>query len=495
MTDAEYDLLSPVPSDQMKVWCNKCNHTVQKRSIFKHIHNHHPELEEESWNWAIKGDYNWLKHKTLLPDDASKFNLAWSRKAMELEQDWALQYQLHEAEDSTTPFASAEPSVSTHTENDEDWAIAYQVEHARADGTPVYSMHEAEDSTTPFVSAEPYVSTHAEYDEDWAIAYQVEHAWGDGTPVYSTSPNVNICPSQSPGGTQTPPSPEAPSATPTPQLENLSIDHPSAALQRVAPTDIVTVPALQASEFRILSRNDQVVESFNEILQAGLGEVQAKYEVAFPLWFIDFDPQVDGKNFPNHLLSDNANLEVFKLTMFEFRGLESKTASHIMRDISRFFGCFQFSNEAGQDLPNLMVSIFKHGLLKPLLLSKLWHAKPTYLMSLKWSLKHLLDFLENKERIVRSIGGLTTALSTIGKAIDYELAVMVKNKRSKRKGINAQNDSRLIDKWVGSDVYKEMVLNAFQGLFYIKEHKHDVGFLGQVGSLLGKPILSHHLVP
>ena len=387
MTDAEYDLLSPVPSDQMKVWCNKCNHTVQKRSIFKHIHNHHPELEEESWNWAIKGDYNWLKHKTLLPDDASKFNLAWSRKAMELEQDWALQYQLHEAEDSTTPFASAEPSVSTHTEND----------------------------------------------EDWAIAYQVEHAWGDGTPVYSTSPHVNICPSQSPGGTQTPPSPEAPSATPTPQLENLSIDHPSAALQRVAPTDIVTVPALEASEFRILSRNDQVVESFNEILQAGLGEVQAKYEVAFPLWFIDFDPQVNGKNFPNHLLSDNDNLEVFKLTMFEFRGLESKTASHIMRDISRFFGCFQFSNEAGQDLPNLMVSIFNHGLLKPLLLSKLRHAKPTYLMSLKWSLNHLLDFLENEERIVRSIGGLTNALITIGKALDYELAVMVKNKRSKRK--------------------------------------------------------------
>ena len=135
MTDAEYGLLSPVPSDQMKVWCNKCNHTVQKRSIFKHIHNHHPELEEESWNWAIKGDYNWLKHKTLLPDDTSKFNLAWSRKAMELEQDWALQYQLHEAEDSTTPFASAQPSVSTHTENDEDWAIAYQVEHAGADGT------------------------------------------------------------------------------------------------------------------------------------------------------------------------------------------------------------------------------------------------------------------------------------------------------------------------------------------------------------------------
>ena len=90
-----------------------------------------------------------------------------------------------------------------------------------ADGTPVYSMHEAEDSTTSFVSAEPYVSTHAAYDEDWAIAYQVEHAWGDGTPVYSTSPNVNICPSQSPGGTQTPPSPEAPSATPTPTAGKL----------------------------------------------------------------------------------------------------------------------------------------------------------------------------------------------------------------------------------------------------------------------------------
>ena len=433
MTDAEYDLLCPVPSDQMKVWCNKCNHTVQKRSIFKHIHDHHPELEDESWNWAIKGDYNLLKHKKL-PDDTSKFNLAWSRKDMELQ----------------------------HAEYDEDWAIAYQVEHAGDDGTPLYSMHEAEDSTTPFVSAETYASTHTEYDEDWAIAYQVEHAWDDGTPVYSTTPNVHICPSQSPFGAQTNPSPEAPSATPTPQLDNLSTDHPSAALQRVAHTDIVTVTALDASESRILSRIDQVVESFNEILQAGLGEVQAKYEVAFPLWFLDFDPQVNGKNFPNHLLSDNANLEVFKLTIFEFRGLESRTASYIMRDISRFFGCFQFSNEAGMDLPNLLVSIFKHGLLKPLLLSKLWHAKPTYLMSLKWSLKHLLEFLENEERMVRSIGGLTTALSTIGKALDYELAVMVKNKRSKRKGINAQNDSRLIDKWVGSDVYKEMVLNAFQ---------------------------------
>ena len=56
MSNAEYDLLSPEPGNQMEVWCNTCDKSIAKRSIFKHLQDHHPELEAGSW-----GDYNLLK--------------------------------------------------------------------------------------------------------------------------------------------------------------------------------------------------------------------------------------------------------------------------------------------------------------------------------------------------------------------------------------------------------------------------------------------------
>ena len=75
MSNAEYDLLSPEPGNQMEVWCNTCDKSIAKRSIFKHLQDRHPELEAGSW-----GDYNLLK-KNKVPDEHSPFNIAWTRKA------------------------------------------------------------------------------------------------------------------------------------------------------------------------------------------------------------------------------------------------------------------------------------------------------------------------------------------------------------------------------------------------------------------------------
>ena len=74
---------------------------------------------------------------------------------------------------------------------------------------------------------------------------------------------------------------------------------------------------LVASENKILARIDEVVTSFNDVLKTGLGEVPAKYEVSLSDWFSSFDIQVSGRNFPKHLLSANANIELFKLTQNE----------------------------------------------------------------------------------------------------------------------------------------------------------------------------------
>ena len=393
MSDAEYELLSPVPGNQREVRCNKCDKPMPKRSLFKHLAAYHPELEAESWNWCIKGDYNLVKQQKLV-GEYSVFNVAWFRKA---EQE--------------NPFISALASDPP----DEDPFSQEQFEN-----------------TIGQVTQTPMELDENQHEEDADIL----------------------------------------SVPPTPTLADLASEPPASTLQLIP----AIASNLDASEGRIVAKIDQVVDTFNEILMAGLGEVSAKYDVALPDWFTEFDIQVNGKNFPNNLLSNNYSIEMFKITILEFRGLNVKTASDIIRDVSRFFGCFVFSNEAGKDIANLVVSIFKHGLLKTLLLSKLWNAKANYLRSLKWSLKHLVDYLENEERILRSFGGLTTALNTIGKALDYEMSAMVKNKEAQRRSRKAQKDTKLIQDWVGSEVYKEMVLKAFQGLRYIYEHKDDDGF-------------------
>ena len=263
-----------------------------------------------------------------------------------------------------------------------------------------------------------------------------------------------------------------------------------------------TVSIQAESETRICARIDSVVESFNEVLRVGLGEVQAKYEISMPDWLVEWDAKRDGKLFPKHLLSEGADFELFQITLLEFRGLDIKTCSYITRDLRRFFGCFIFTEEAKHDLANLLVSIFKHGFLKKVVVNQLWQAKPNYLKSLRHSLKHLVEYLENEERtyrcdghggssngsvwclsvalatvaVCRSIGGLTTCLHTIGRALEYELKSHLGVKEKARSAARAAKDARLIEQWCGSRVWKGMVRQSFKGLKYIFDHKDDEGF-------------------
>ena len=65
----------------------------------------------------------------------------------------------------------------------------------------------------------------------------------------------------------------------------------------------------------------QTVESSDAALREGLGEVQAKYRVALADFVETYDARRHGGAFPANLLKTNFNLEGFKLTNFEFRGL------------------------------------------------------------------------------------------------------------------------------------------------------------------------------
>ena len=86
---------------------------------------------------------------------------------------------------------------------------------------------------------------------------------------------------------------------------------------------------------------------------------------------------------PGNLLKTNFDLEGFKLTNFEFRGLLEATADDVFRDVCRFLGCFEYDDIAAHDLPNLVVSIRRTGLMKQLFFSDLWQAKPAYVVSMK----------------------------------------------------------------------------------------------------------------
>ena len=77
---------------------------------------------------------------------------------------------------------------------------------------------------------------------------------------------------------------------------------------------------IHGSEERILTRIDEVVGGFNMILQQGLGEVQAKYQVALPDWLLEWNVSRHGKLFPTNKLASNYNLDTFKLTILEFMG-------------------------------------------------------------------------------------------------------------------------------------------------------------------------------
>ena len=160
------------------------------------------------------------------------------------------------------------------------------------------------------------------------------------------------------------------------------------------------------------------MESLNVLLKKGLGEVDAKYPVALEDLVEDCYPRVYGHLFPMRLLSRIYDLESFHVTIYEFLNLKFKDASNTTRDIKRFLWCFVFPDDAGGDLAYLLVSIFKSGLLKRLLLSQLWQLKLSYTVS-----EDIFDtfLLEHDARLERAFGGLTTALTNIQKACAFVL--------------------------------------------------------------------------
>ena len=185
---------------------------------------------------------------------------------------------------------------------------------------------------------------------------------------------------------------------------------------------------------------------------------------------------VQGSAFPANLLKTNYSLEGFKLTIFEFRGLIEST--DICRDIGLFLGVFDFDDIAGNDLSKLMVSIHKDGFIKKLIFSDTWQAKPTYIVSLKVSLKHFVEYLENEERVNRAHGSTTTALGNILKAVDYDLSTLVRTQKAKCRTTKTVKDAILVEEWVGSD--GKRFLKSMQGLRHTHEHKDDRGFFSKM---------------
>ena len=172
----------------------------------------------------------------------------------------------------------------------------------------------------------------------------------------------------------------------------------------------------------------------------------------------------------------NFNIEDFKLTMVEFKGLAARTSANIIRHVTRFLGGYSFPDEADTDLGHLLISIFRSGLIRPLLKNKLWHCKQNYLTSLKSSLNHFAQYIENEAMVFRAFGGLTTALGPLARALDYEMAAPTRSKEQQRQIAKAVKLVKLVDDWVGADIYTEFVTKAHQGLRYIWEHAADAGF-------------------
>ena len=127
MPDAEFDLLSPVPGNHREVQCNHCGYSFSKRSVFEHLHNYHPELEEDAWNWwTIKGDYNLLKNKRrgdVVLDQFSPYNVGWARRAGH--------GGAPEAEGGGAPDAEAHAQAGEIEEAGAPEAAAHQEGHAQ----------------------------------------------------------------------------------------------------------------------------------------------------------------------------------------------------------------------------------------------------------------------------------------------------------------------------------------------------------------------------
>ena len=193
--------------------------------------------------------------------------------------------------------------------------------------------------------------------------------------------------------------------------------------------------------------------------------------------FIEYNRRVHANRFPHHRLNTNFNIDDFAHAMTDFRGLELNS--------------FNFTDDAGADLANLMVSIHRGGLFKSLIRSKLWRAKRSCLISLKQSMRHFVAYLEHEQRVTRAVCGLT-ALGSLQKAIlsfprvcvVFNLVLLycqafccgihvgeVQHLKVVRRG-GPKTFSTLT---TGSvlDVWHQMVQKAMRGLKYISDHKDE----------------------
>ena len=185
--------------------------------------------------------------------------------------------------------------------------------------------------------------------------------------------------------------------------------------------------------------------------QAALRE---RYRVALADFRGDPRRSPSWRRFPNQFVEDETSIwKGSNLPTSSFGAFVDAIADNVFRDACRFLGCFEHDDVAGHDLPNLTVSIRRAGLTKHFFFSDLWQAKPAYVVSLKVPLEHFLQCLEKEERVHRAVGGLTTALGSVIKALYYDLSMFARAQKAKCRAARAGKVAKLME--VGSDIWKE----------------------------------------
>ena len=117
------------------------------------------------------------------------------------------------------------------------------------------------------------------------------------------------------------------------------------------------------------------------------------------------------------------------------------------------------------------------------------------MVSLKVSLEHSLQYLEKETRVHRAVGGLTTALGSVIKALDYDLSMFARAQKAKSRTVRAVKDAKIMEDGVGSDIWKEMVSKSTHGLRCIHEHKDDLGFFTKLVHQLSNQFLCVIIFP
>ena len=67
--------------------------------------------------------------------------------------------------------------------------------------------------------------------------------------------------------------------------------------------------------------------------------------------------------------------------------------------------------------------------------------------------------------------------------------------KAKCRTARAVKDAKVIEEWVRSVIWKEMVSKSTQGLVYIHEHKDDPGFFAKLVHQLSNQLLSVIIFP